>query len=244
VTRATGPGLDSGHPLVADALALLGMDSEAERPIEVLPMDRRKADPGTVRASQRWRLLLAAAHVIATEGYAAATIEKIVTEAGVSKKTFYTFFASKEAAFLACYDGIDSALEHFAELAREERDLDQAVDTVAASYLAVLVALPDLTRLLLIEALAATPRIRLRRTENLEKFATAFQRTLEELGGHDSRVGEHSTDDIIALLGGLNELCVRHISRHEVETLPSIGPQLTSFFRNHMGLPPRPGESH
>lgn len=223
-------GMDATHPLVAATLATLGL-SEADRPAAVLPRDRSQADPATVSASQRWRLVLASAHVIATVGYAGATIEAITAEAGVSKKTFYKFFSGKEEAFLACYEGLDSVLSYVVGLAGAAPDLDRAVDLVIEGYLSALAAAPDLTRLFLIEALTASPRIRLKRAENLERFATILQDALADLRHGDHTIGHLADGEAIALLGGLNELCVRHITRHPVDSLPAIRDDVANFTR-------------
>lgn len=235
VMRTPSTNSTEAHPLVAGALGSLGLPL-ADQPVDELPRDRSKADAAVVAASQRWRLLMAVARVVADQGYAGATIEKVVAEAGVSKKTFYKFFASKEEAFLACYDGMDVILDHLTRIAQDQHDAETAVEAVWGAYLIALAAAPDLTRLFLIEALTASPRIRLKRAENLERFATVFRSGLAAFSSKDSRAAEQTQDDALALLGGINELCVRHISRHSVESLPDITPQLVAFTRRYFGL--------
>lgn len=53
------------------------------------------------RATQRARLLRAMTHVAARDGYAAASIAKVIADARVSRPTFYEYFADKDDCFLA-----------------------------------------------------------------------------------------------------------------------------------------------
>jgi len=60
-----------------------------------LPRGTHGLDPSLVAASQRTRLLEAVGRAVADKGYAAATIDDVVRDAGVSKKTFYEHFSDK-----------------------------------------------------------------------------------------------------------------------------------------------------
>lgn len=56
-------------------------------------------------------LMEAMLKICVNEGYAAATVEKVIAEAGVSRDEFYGHFPDKQACFLATYDFI---LDHVA----------------------------------------------------------------------------------------------------------------------------------
>jgi AcrR family transcriptional regulator len=67
---------------------------------------RRRRGPGRPPASERRRssreaLLDAGAKVFAARGYRAASVDEILTEAGLSKGTFYWHYGSKHELFLA-----------------------------------------------------------------------------------------------------------------------------------------------
>ena len=47
------------------------------------------------------RILEAAQHIFASEGYSGATMDAVATKAGLTKPTLYQYFASKEALFAA-----------------------------------------------------------------------------------------------------------------------------------------------
>jgi AcrR family transcriptional regulator len=78
-----------------------------------LPRGTHGLDRSLVAASQRTRLLEAVGRTVADKGYSAATIEHIVRDAGVSKKTFYEHFSDKLDCFLAAYEAAsDELLAH------------------------------------------------------------------------------------------------------------------------------------
>jgi AcrR family transcriptional regulator len=72
------------------------------------------------KSTQRARLLCAIRHVAVREGYAAATIAQVISEAGVSRPTFYDYFSDKDDCFLAA-------------LADTHRDLLASVGETVAS---------------------------------------------------------------------------------------------------------------
>jgi AcrR family transcriptional regulator len=218
--------------LLLDALPGL---ADAVRPPGELPRDRSAVDPDVVLASQRWRLLHAAARTMAEHGYAATTIERITAAAGVSKKTFYVHFASKEAAFLACYDALGPVLELVVDSARGRPTLADTVEAMVTTYLGTLAAAPALTRLFLFEALTATPSIRARRAATLEQLADSVRDLLDDLRARGQDVPSPERPQLVAVLGGVNELCVLHLGRHDAESLPELAGPIEAFVRRVLG---------
>lgn len=208
-------------------------------PPTVLSHDRGRHEPEDVLSSQRWRLLLATARTIATQGYAAATIEQITRAAGVSKKTFYVFFETKEAAFLACYDALEPALELVLDAARGQSDTVTTTATMVRTYLGTLAAAPALTRLFLFEALAASPTIRDRRTDTLGRFADGVAELLDDLRVRGEPLPHLGRSQLVALLGGVNELCVDHLRHHQPDTLVELAEPIEHFVLRVLGAPER-----
>src|ERR1700733_1994386 len=75
-----------------------------------LPPGRHGLSRGYVAANQRERMLDAVADVVSFKGYVAMSVEDIVSAAGVSRRTFYDNFKSKEEAFLAAFDAVGGEL--------------------------------------------------------------------------------------------------------------------------------------
>ena len=69
-----------------------------------LPSGRHRIPPELVAENQRWRLLGAAAEVLAERGYARITTADIASCAGVSRSTFYAHFDDLDACLLAAYE--------------------------------------------------------------------------------------------------------------------------------------------
>jgi AcrR family transcriptional regulator len=71
--------------------------------VRPLPRGPHKLPREIVTDHQRWRLLTAAAQVLAEHGYAELTVEHIIREAGVSRTTFYEHFKNKRGCILAAH---------------------------------------------------------------------------------------------------------------------------------------------
>src|SRR4051794_25512564 len=75
-----------------------------------LPPGRHGLPRSFVAKNQRDRILAAVGDVVSFSGYAGLNVEDVVHAAGVSRRTFYDHFASKEDAFLAAYDAVAGQL--------------------------------------------------------------------------------------------------------------------------------------
>jgi AcrR family transcriptional regulator len=71
--------------------------------------------------TQRERLLLGMARVASQEGYGKTTVAKVIAEAGVSRPTFYDYFANREDCFLAALADIqEQALRQIRQAVEHE----------------------------------------------------------------------------------------------------------------------------
>ncbi|MBV9166786.1 MAG: helix-turn-helix transcriptional regulator, partial [Solirubrobacterales bacterium] len=64
-----------------------------------LPRGRHNLTRAFVASNQRERIIDALAAVCARKGYRATTVEDVIAEAGVSRRTFYDLFTSKQQCF-------------------------------------------------------------------------------------------------------------------------------------------------
>ena len=71
---------------------------------ERLPRGRHGLPREAVTESQRSRILQAMIEVVSERGYPETRVVDVIGVAGVSRKTFYELFSSKEDCFLATYD--------------------------------------------------------------------------------------------------------------------------------------------
>jgi len=176
-----------------------------------------------VTESQRNRIHQAMIEVVSERGYPETRVVDVIGVAGVSRKTFYELFESKEDCFLAAYDGLLDNLLGDAADAFESKAGDPWAERVAAALEALLehlAAHPDEARFAIVEVLAAGPKALARRDAALRQFS----------GFLESGRGESSVDlpgiTAIAVVGGINELLYSEILHGAVGRLPSRLPDL------------------
>jgi AcrR family transcriptional regulator len=180
-----------------------------------LPRGTHGLDRSLVAASQRTRLLEAVGRAVADRGYAAATIDDIVGDAGVSKKTFYEHFNDKLDCFLAAYEAAsDELLEHMRAAQEDAVPRETGSDPVSRewlartragihAYLRWLAAEPALARVFLIEIAAAGPAA----LELRERMRDRYADRMRELQAADS-----VPDEIFhAVVAGADDLVVRRL---------------------------------
>src|SRR3954452_5112930 len=126
------------------------------RAIEVLPRRPHASVRDELRASQRGRLICAVADAVAEKGYAATSVADIIGLAGVSRRTFYEHFDSKEDCFLASYDtGAHAIYEAMVSSANGHEGWEQILDAVVQTWLEFLDADLAFTGAYMIEFWAA-----------------------------------------------------------------------------------------
>jgi AcrR family transcriptional regulator len=169
-----------------------------------LPRGTHGLDPSLVAASQRTRILGAVGRAVAEKGYAAATIDEVVRDAGVSKKTFYEHFSDKLECFLAAYEAAsDELFEHVR--AAQDAGGEWLARTRAGvhAYLRWLAAEPALARVFLIEVAAAGPEA----LERRERLRDRYAERMREL-----QVANSVPDEIFhAVVAGADDLVVRRL---------------------------------
>ena len=120
-----------------------------------------------VARHQRARLYAAMIDIVAERGYAATTVSELCARAGVSKRTIYDQFASKEAFFLTTYDQVVlRTIKRVGDAYRSEQDWFRSLGRAFEALVAEILTQPQAARLVLIEArdagpgaLAATERV-------------------------------------------------------------------------------------
>jgi len=123
---------------------------------------------------QRMRLLTAMAEVASERGAGSVTVAHVVSRAGVSRRTFYDLFSDREECFLAAFE---EAIERVSALVLEAYGREGSWrERIRAGLWAALVWLdeePATSRLCVVEALAAGPRVLERRAVLLRALVAA-----------------------------------------------------------------------
>jgi AcrR family transcriptional regulator len=177
-----------------------------------------------VTESQRNRIHRAMVEVVSERGYPETRVVDVIGVAGVSRKTFYELFESKEDCFLAAYDVLLEGLLGEATEAFEAAASSAWAERISAALAALLEHLsrhPDEARFAIVEVLAAGPKALARRDAALREFAGFLEpgrsETNVELPGIIS----------LAVAGGINELLYSEILHGAAGRLPSRLPDLT-----------------
>ena len=191
---------------------------------ERLPRGRHGLPREAVTESQRNRIHQAMIEVVSARGYPETRVVDVIGAAGVSRKTFYELFESKEDCFLAAYDVLLENLLGDAADAFESKPGSPWAERIADALEALLIHLsahPEEARFAIVEVLAAGPKALARRDAALRQFTGFLEsgrsETSVELPGITS----------LAVAGGINELLYSEILHGAVGRLPSRLPDLT-----------------
>jgi len=190
---------------------------------ERLPRGRHGLSREAVTTSQRNRIHQGMIEVVSERGYAETRVVDVIGVAGVSRKTFYELFDSKEDCFLAAYDVLLGNLLSDTAGGFESRPGAPWAQRVAAALEALLVHLaehPDEARFAIVEVLAAGPKALARRDAALRQF-TGFLET-----GRGETSVELPAITALSLAGGVNELLYTEILHGAAARLPERLPDL------------------
>ncbi|HEX3617559.1 MAG TPA: TetR/AcrR family transcriptional regulator [Solirubrobacteraceae bacterium] len=179
---------------------------------ERLRPGRHRIPREDVARSQRERMLVAILQCVAELGYATTTVADVVARAAVSRSTFYSPFADKEACFIAAYDyAMRHALARMdattaAAAAAAPQDWRERVRNDLTTYLDVLADEPALATSLHVEVLAAGPAALEHRAELLGVLASRIANLGDLAQRDDSAVRELPPAVFALFTGGLDEL--------------------------------------
>lgn len=172
------------------------MRTSTERSTSDPPLPERQAQRV---ARTRGRLVDAALDLFAERGYDSTTVEEISARAGVSPRTFFRYFSTKETVL---FFGRDDFFQSFAELFLAQPRTMPDLDAMLASFVALVPNVQRIRRRVALyqRALASSALLRGReaelRAEQVEKMAAAISRR----GGGTERAEQA---EILATVGDL-----------------------------------------
>lgn len=110
------------------------------------------------RGTQRERLLAGMVAVANRDGYAGASVSTVIAEAGVSRPTFYEYFADKDDCFLAALAEVRGRLLEAVGEAMDDVRSRQVTQAALSALLEFARTHPAMARFLVGEAMAGGPR--------------------------------------------------------------------------------------
>lgn len=167
------------------------------------------------------RALRALAAVVAEKGYAATTVDEVVSRAQMSATTFYSHFDGKEDAMLAAIDSAGAQIVAATTPAhRRAPDWATGIRAALGALFNFLAAHPALANLMMVETYAAGPKAMARRSEALRPFEDLI------VGGFEfSPQTSRLAADGIA--GAIYQLSYRRLREAGADALPALAPVCT-----------------
>lgn len=188
-----------------------------------LPPGRHKLSREYVERNQRERILDAIAEVTSMAGYPSMSVEDIIGTAGVSRRTFYDAFKSKEDAFLAAVETLATQLDERVRSARRQSDTFAAgVRACLAVFLQFITEDPRQADVLIVEVLAAGPAAIEHRNRLMRDFAELLRDSAAAVPGGQ----RPPTLTAEAIIGGIYEVVYSRLLQGRASELPNLLPDL------------------
>jgi AcrR family transcriptional regulator len=188
-----------------------------------LPPGRHGLSRSYVERNQRERMLDAVADVVSFKGYVAMSVEDIVSAAGVSRRTFYDQFESKETAFLEAFDQVGGELLARVGAAYEQSaGFPEGVIACLREFLEFNATEPRYADMCIVEVLAAGTEAIQRRNRVMKALAQLVQRGAETMR-NGLRPPELTAETVI---GGIYEVVYSRVLAGLASELPQLLPDL------------------
>jgi AcrR family transcriptional regulator len=192
-----------------------------------LPPGRHGLPRDFVARNQRDRLAAGIVSVVASQGLNEATIAGICTAAGVSRRTFYAYFSSKQECYLDTYARIvEYVLGATDEAAATAADWPGRVAAKLRTALELFAANPDVACFALIAPRRAGGAV-------AGQYRTMMSRAVDYLCEGmppPPATRAHSEAVAASLVGGMVALVVRELDAGRGGDLPRLLPDLLELF--------------
>ena len=228
-TQSSAP--ENGGPAV---------DGETAERYRRLPTGTHGLDPREVQRDQRERLRTAMVELIARRGYRAVRVLDVTKLARVSRPTFYSLYADKEALFLDAYDEISGRAARAVVAAYEaEGSEGQHLKVAIRAFAALAADEPEAMSLFVLGAFGAGTKALERRNRTLEALEDLIRRN------RDPDSSERRVDlTVKVLLGGVREVTAARLRGGHSGELPELAGELSTWAASYpLTLSPELGGS-
>lgn len=161
--------------------------------------------------------------VVGEVGYAETNVREIVGRAGVSRKTFYELYATKDDCLFAIYDAAAAGLRGLTRQALERGVTPQErLDAVTDGVLAWVDAEPELARLCLVEVPSSGIEGQRRLTATLSWLSSVMADVL----------GDLDVPDVLPelLVGGTHQMIVHRLVNDGADHVPALSGDLSEVW--------------
>lgn len=189
-----------------------------------LPPGRHGLSREFVTRNQRERLIAGTIAAVAEHGYRDTSVTQIAAAAGVSRRTFYGYFKTKEECFDATYDLFEGhLLQAVQESSGKSRSWSATVRARVTTLLDFLTANPDLVRFSLVSPPSAGGEV----AERGRSFLQALVDRL--IQGHPEPPGDGTALELEAVQGSIASVLSGAVQVRDEETLDFVAPQLVEL---------------
>ncbi|MCA9587105.1 MAG: TetR/AcrR family transcriptional regulator [Myxococcales bacterium] len=192
----------------------------------------RTRSPDQRQKEQLHRLLEAAARVFAEKGYANATVEAIVSAAGMSRRTFYEHFEDLEGCLLTLHDKASrNVLKAVEAHVRAQPTPDGQTRAGVEAMLGGVAQFPALARVMFRELRAAGPQFEAQHQAMLERFAAMMHEGVAK--AHAQGACSLPPDElrVFALVSGMEAVAMRYVMRGEEAKAMEAAPILVDMIQ-------------
>jgi AcrR family transcriptional regulator len=149
------------------------------------------------KSTQRQRLISGVIGAANRGGYASANVSAVITNAGVSRPTFYDYFADREDSFKAAIDDVQGELLTAVKQALAGVSPDRATATVALTLVTYASEQPERARFLMGESMAGGADALTSRDQGIAKIAKALAKA-ELRASADARLSDLAPEIVVA----------------------------------------------
>lgn len=198
----------------------------ADEGIWTLPRGRHKLPREVVTDNQRQRLIAGAAQALARGGYAEMSVEDILTEAGVSRTTFYEHFKNKrDCVLLAHEEAFDRLAGELFRACAGESEWPAKVAAAIEAAIGFAMRAPEEAQLLVVDALAADPTLASRVLASNDYLVGLLRNGREQCP--QAMTLPELTER--ALIGAAVSLIGNRLMSGQADRLPELEPQLVQL---------------
>ena len=176
-----------------------------------------------VTDSQRSRALQALVEIVGERGFAEAKVADVLDRAGISRKTFYELFATKEECLFAVFDDVAQCVRGSVRTAMERGVTPrERLDAITDSVLEWVDAEPELARLCLVEVPSTGVAGQRRLTAILSWLSSAIADVL----------GDLDVPDVLPelLVGGVHQMVLNRIVADGGAHVAALAPDLSDVW--------------
>ena len=184
----------------------------------------RGADPRQRQQERRIRLLDAAVEVFGTTGYRTATVEKVCSEAGLTKRYFYESFTNSEDLLMVTYARATDAMREniLAGAAAEADSTEQVLRAALTGFFTFVAENPKSARIAFVEILGVSSTVDALYRKTTTSFSETVLQVAEAVGSGHGLAGPNRRTLAMGLVGAVLTIAQQWLLSPEREPLDSV----------------------